>query len=277
MFSPKEKERDKRACMHMHVCMHVPTAAQPHLKVVRVFTTWASVCAATISLIHPLCLSVCLCMYVRVFAPWPYNRTPTQAHTSWYSRHFCHILESVGRHRRDTLRRKKQITALRGAGARAHERRTGVVAAEGAAAKGFCPRYGRARDGAFVMHRVMLVLAFVIHQWPLLGTYRRAQQLVLEQSENPAKRRQRELGRQLSCILRKANKTNIYIYIHTHTHTQFTSVQVCMCAIYVQQVFDVRSNICIHSYVHTHTHTFNTFTQAQYSLISDEKHAHSLK
>jgi hypothetical protein len=25
-------ERDKLACMHMHVCMHVPTAAQPHLK-----------------------------------------------------------------------------------------------------------------------------------------------------------------------------------------------------------------------------------------------------
>jgi hypothetical protein len=66
VFSSKEKERDKHACMHMHVCMHVPTADQPHLKGVRVCTTCASVCAATISLIHPLCLSVCLYMYVRV-------------------------------------------------------------------------------------------------------------------------------------------------------------------------------------------------------------------
>jgi hypothetical protein len=32
VFSPKEKETDKHECMHMHVCMHVPTAAQPHLK-----------------------------------------------------------------------------------------------------------------------------------------------------------------------------------------------------------------------------------------------------
>jgi hypothetical protein len=61
-----EKERDKHACMHVHVCMHVPTAAQPHLKGARVCTTCVSVCAATISLIHPLCLSVCLYMYVRV-------------------------------------------------------------------------------------------------------------------------------------------------------------------------------------------------------------------
>ncbi len=52
--------------MHMHVCMHVPTAAQPHLKGVWVCTSCTSVCAATISLIHPRCLSVCLYMYVRL-------------------------------------------------------------------------------------------------------------------------------------------------------------------------------------------------------------------
>ncbi len=50
----------------MHVCMHVPTTAQPHRKGVRVCTTFASVCAATTSLIHPLCLSVGLYMYVGV-------------------------------------------------------------------------------------------------------------------------------------------------------------------------------------------------------------------
>jgi hypothetical protein len=68
-----------------------------------------------------------------------HNRTPTQAHTSRYSRHLRHALENVGLHRRYALRRKIQVTSLRGAGACADERRTGVVAAEGAAAKGHCP------------------------------------------------------------------------------------------------------------------------------------------
>jgi hypothetical protein len=76
------------------------------------------------------------------------NPTPTQAHTPRYSRHLRHALESVGLHRRDTLSIKTKFTTLRGAGARAHERRTGVVAAEGAAAKGHCPRDGRASDQA---------------------------------------------------------------------------------------------------------------------------------
>jgi hypothetical protein len=102
-----------------------------------------------------------------------------QAHTSWYSRHLCHILESVGRHRRDTLKRKIQGTVFRGTGARAHERRTGVVAAEGATAKGFCPRYGRARDGA-------LVLRQCAH---LQDTDQRALQLVLGQIKSPVSRR----------------------------------------------------------------------------------------
>jgi hypothetical protein len=94
-------------------------------------------------------VSVCLAVHVRpvCFPPsvrirtegGKHNSTPTQAHTSWYSRHLCHILESVGRHRRDTLRRKIQYTTFRGAGACAHERRTGVVAAKGAVAKGYCP------------------------------------------------------------------------------------------------------------------------------------------
>ncbi len=67
------KERDKHACMHMHVCMHVPTAAQPHLKGVRVRTTCTSV-SATISLIHPLCRSVCPYMYANTY-------TYTNSHT----------------------------------------------------------------------------------------------------------------------------------------------------------------------------------------------------
>jgi hypothetical protein len=161
---------------------------------------------------NPSTVSVCLTVHVRACVCPPYNRTPTHSHTSWYSRHLCHILESVGRHRRDTHKRKTQCTTFRGAGACAHERRAGVVAAEGAAAKGHCPRYGRASDRAFV-----------IHQWTLLGTDRRAEQLVLGQIKFPAQMRYRGLDRQLSCILRKANKTIcIHTHTHTHTHTQFT-------------------------------------------------------
>ncbi len=54
------------AIMRMHVCMHVPTASLPYLKSVWVCATCPSVCAATISLIHALCVCVRLYMYVRV-------------------------------------------------------------------------------------------------------------------------------------------------------------------------------------------------------------------
>jgi hypothetical protein len=93
-----------------------------------------------------------------------HNRTPTQAQTSRYSRHPRHVLKSVGLHRRYYLVVKIQCTSLRGAGACADERRTGVVAAEAAVSKGHCPRYGRARHhGTFVPS-----VGF-----PLLGTDRR--------------------------------------------------------------------------------------------------------
>ena len=75
-----------------------------------------------------------------------HNRTPTQAHTSRYSLHLRHVLESVGLHRRYALRRKNQAPSFRGAGACADERRTGVVAAEAATAKGHCPRLGLDRQ-----------------------------------------------------------------------------------------------------------------------------------
>jgi hypothetical protein len=68
-----------------------------------------------------------------------HNPTPEQAHKSRYSRHIWHALESVGLHRRYTLFFKMQCTTLPAAGACAHERRTGVVAAEGAAAQVGCP------------------------------------------------------------------------------------------------------------------------------------------
>ena len=123
--------------------------------------------------------------------------TPTLAHTSRYSRHLLHVLESVGLHRRYTLRRKIQMRWFLGAGAScAHERRTGVVAAEGAVSKGHCPRYGRARDGSLVIPP---------QSAPLLGTDRRAVQLVVVQHKLPVSRRKRELGNQLSGKLRKAN------------------------------------------------------------------------
>jgi hypothetical protein len=45
-------------------------------------------------------------------------------------------------------------------------------------------------------------------------------QLVAVQIKRPVSRRNRELGKQLSGILRKANKQEIYIYIHTHIDTK---------------------------------------------------------
>ncbi len=68
-----------------------------------------------------------------------HNHRPTQVNVSRYARNIWHSVESVGLHRRYTLRPKIQCTTVRGAGACAHERRTGVVAAEGAVAKGGCP------------------------------------------------------------------------------------------------------------------------------------------
>jgi hypothetical protein len=155
-------------------------------------------------------------MYVFVLNGDTQSHT-TQVHTSRYSRHLCHILESVGRHRRDTLRRKIQVTTLRGAGARAHERRTSVVAAEVAAAKGHCPRYGRARDGTLVPRQCA----------HLLDTDRRALQLVVGQIKLPVSRRNRKLGRQLSGILRKANK-KINVFIYTHTKCMYVCMYDCL-------------------------------------------------
>jgi hypothetical protein len=116
-----------------------------------------------------------------------HNPTPTQAHKSRYSRHL-HAFESVGLHRRYSLALKLQCTTLGGAGPCADERRTGVVAAEGAAAKGHCPRYGRARDRSFVVKHCFT---------PQLGTDRRTLQLVVVQIKLPVSRRNRESGNQL--------------------------------------------------------------------------------
>jgi hypothetical protein len=74
------------------------------------------------------------------------KHTHSHKHISWYSLHLRHACESVGRHRRYALAIKIQCTTLCGAGACAHERRTGVVAAEGAAAKGHCPWIGLHRQ-----------------------------------------------------------------------------------------------------------------------------------
>jgi hypothetical protein len=136
-----------------------------------------------------------------------HNRTPTQAHTSRYSLHLRHALEIVGLHRRYSLPQKIQCTSLRRAGACADERRTGVVAAEAAAAKGHCPWFGSARDGGALVARMQCA--------PLLGTERRALQLVVVQIKRAVSRRNRKLGNQLQGIL----QIYIYIYIYIHTHT----------------------------------------------------------
>ena len=113
------------------------------------------------------------------------HTTPTQAHKSRYSRHLRHALESVGLHRRYTLALKIQCTTLRGARACAHERRTGVVAAEAAAAKEHCPRYRNARDGALVGPQSRA----------LLGTERRALHLIVKRKAPVGRRSNRMCAR----------------------------------------------------------------------------------
>ena len=148
-----------------------------------------------------------------------HNRTPTQAHTSRYSLHLRHVMESVGLHRRYSLRRKIQLTTLRGAGACAHERRTGVVAAEGAVAKGHCPRLGLDAGRQNPASRAQQLIPIKINR-PVARRHDRvcARVSVRVQMKLPVSRRTRELGRQMYGVLKE--KLNIYIYTHTHTHTQ---------------------------------------------------------
>ena len=127
-----------------------------------------------------------------------HNRIPTQAYTSRYSRHLRHVLESVGLHRHYSLRRKIQRSSLCGAGARAHERRTGVVAAEGAAAKGHCPRLGLDTGRQKSASRAQQLIP-IKNNGPVERRYDRvcARVSVRVQTKLPVSRRDRELGRQL--------------------------------------------------------------------------------
>ena len=133
-----------------------------------------------------------------------HNRTPTQAHTSRYSRHLRHVLESVGLHRRYSLRRKIQRSSLCGAGACAHERHTGVVAAEGAVAKGHRPRLGLDAGRPKTASRAQQLIPIKINR-PVGRRYDRvcARVSVRVQMKLPVSRRNRELGRKMSGILTK--------------------------------------------------------------------------
>jgi hypothetical protein len=179
----------------VHACAHHSSTASQGCESVHYM--YECVCcysfanSSTVSVCQPVHAHPCVFPLQYEFALK--GETQSHTHTSTHimvlsdSPHLCHILESVGRHRRDTLRRKMQETTFRGAGARAHERRTGIVAAEGAVAKGFCPWYGRARDGAFVTDQCA----------HLLDTDRRALQLVVGQLKASVSRRNTELGRHL--------------------------------------------------------------------------------
>ena len=198
--------------MHTCVSLYVCVYEERERISVTLVTTAAQGCVSDLC----MCARACVLMIKSFICTegGKHNRTPTQAHTSRYSRHLRHALENVGRHRRYAPPRKFQCTSFRGAGACADERRTGVVAAEAAAAKGHRPRYGRARDGSLVVQCA-----------PLLGTDRRALQLVVVQLKLPVSRRKRELVNQLSGILRKANKQKTNICIHIYAST---SMHVCM-------------------------------------------------
>ncbi len=66
VFSAKVKGRDQHACMHMHVYMHVSTAAQPHFKGIPTVRDWVRhvrVCALLL-FANPSTVSVCTCTSV---------------------------------------------------------------------------------------------------------------------------------------------------------------------------------------------------------------------
>jgi hypothetical protein len=135
--------------------------------------------------------------------------------TQMYSRHLRHPLEGIGRHRGDTPIVKIQCTNLRGARACAHERRTGVVAAEAAAAKGHCPRYRNARDGAFV-----------VQSRALLCTERRALHLIVKK-KGPVGRRSDRVCARVSvrvraCVRESERVCSIFIHLSIVTNAVMT-------------------------------------------------------
>jgi hypothetical protein len=177
MLWPKQRKEISthaciRACMHMRVCMHVPTAAQPHLKGVRVRTTCASVCAATISLIHPLCLSVCLYMYVRL--SWCFLNS---AEVRCSNKHWMLSQTAVIYTRLYTHSHTFNSFTQAQYSANSHEKHANSL-------KRWKPGKSAGWQG---------------------------RQLVVGQIKRPVSRENRELGRQLSCI-----PWNIYIYIYIY-------------------------------------------------------------
>ncbi len=83
----------------------------------------------------------------------------------------------------------------------------------------------------------------------------------------------------------------INIYICTHAHSRSVCMYDCMSSesesaslvttaevLYMCNKHLMLGQIAgIYTRTYTHSHTFNTFTQAQYSINSHEKHAHSRK
>jgi hypothetical protein len=139
-YAQKSQQTNMHTCVSLYVCVY---EERERISVTLVITA-AQGCVSDLC----MCARACVLMIKSFICTegGKHNRTPTQAHTSRYSRHLRQALESVGRHRRYALRRKIQVTSSRGAGACADERRTGVVAAEAAAAKGHCPWLGLRRQ-----------------------------------------------------------------------------------------------------------------------------------
>ncbi len=182
----------------MHVCMHVPTAAQPHLKGVRVRTTSASVCAATISLIHPLCPSVCLYMYVSVSSSLCIQRSSFATSISCDQTVVMKTYTNTQSHTFNTFTQAQYSV-------NSHEKHENS------------PKRWKPGKGA---------------GW-------QGRKLVAVQRKRPASRRNRELARQLSYIIRKANK-------------QETNICISFSCVLTAVVHAHKSGRTKNRYVHTH-------------------------
>ncbi len=94
------------------------------------------------------------------------------------------------------------------------------------------------------------------------------------------------MSRVCECALTTCACVCCYYLPNKSTVSVCLSIHVCPCVLMLlkqcsgpmqQQAFDGSNSCHIYTRVYTHSHTFNTFTQAQYSVNSHEKHENSPK
>jgi hypothetical protein len=82
------------------------------------------------------------------------------------------------------------------------------------------------------------------------------------------------------CCYYFANPSTVSVCLAVQCHGTSVCPDACVCNDEVLSMCNKHLMLgqpVIYTHTYTHSHTFNTFTQAQYSVNSHEKHANSLK